>query len=143
MRPKFNFPAIDSSSDSDSSSSSSSSHKRAESPPPPSKKKYKIPKIKSSQKPKKNIQALRDDLPNLSHHSDEVLQSLPWSALFRLNSSLETNHKSGKKLSVNMQKNLEKIKKKPVKVEAGEDNRSNKLHESRYIGGHICQNSEI
>ena len=30
-----------------------------------------------------------------------------------------------------------------MKVEAGEDNRSNKLHESRFIGGHICQNSEI
>ena len=42
-----------------------------------------------------------------------------------------------------MQKNLEKIKKKTVKVEAGEDNRSNNLHESRFIGGHICQNSEI
>ena len=42
-----------------------------------------------------------------------------------------------------MQKNLEKIKKNPMKVEAGEDNRSNKLHKSRFIGGHICQNSEI
>ena len=46
-------------------------------------------------------------------------------------------------MTVNMQKNLEKIKKNPVKIEAGEDNRSDKLHESRFIGGHICQNSEI
>ena len=42
-----------------------------------------------------------------------------------------------------MQKNLEKIKRNPVKIEAGEDNRSDKLHESWFIGGHICQNSEI
>ena len=46
-------------------------------------------------------------------------------------------------MTVNVQKNLEKIKKNPVKIEAGEDNRSDKLHESRFIGGHICQNSEI
>ena len=81
-------------------------------PPPWPRKSTKSQKSNLHKKPKKNIQALRDVLPNLSHHSDEVLQSLPWSALFRLNSSLETNGKSGKKLSVNMQKNLEKIKKK-------------------------------
>ena len=89
------------------------------------------------------IQALRDDLLNLNHHSDDVLQKLSWSELFRLDSKLDSRGKSGKKMTERLQKNLEKIKKYPVKIEAGEDNRSNKLHSSRFIGGHICQNSDI
>ena len=82
-------------------------------------------------------------MPNLNHHSDETLQNLSWTELFRLDSKLDSRGKSGKKLTEKLQKNLEKIKKNPVKIEAGEDNRSNKLHSSRFIGGHICQNSDI
>ena len=142
-KPKFSLPNISSSSDSDSSSSDSNNSKKELSPPPKTKK-FKIPKIKNKKiKSKEVIKALIEDLPNINHHSDDVLQELSWPELFRLDSKLDSRGKSGKKLTERMQKNLEKIKKNPVKIEVGEDNRSDKLHKSRFIGGHICQNSEI
>ena len=142
-RPKLEVPDISSSSDTDSSNSESVTSKRNISPPAKAKK-FKIPKIVNPHvKSKEAIQALRDDLPNLNHHSDETLQNLSWTELFRLDSKLDSRGKSGKKLTERLQKNLEKIKRNPSKIEAGEDNRSNKLHSSRFIGGHICQNSDI
>jgi hypothetical protein len=42
-----------------------------------------------------------------------------------------------------MAKNLEKLKKIPAKTEAREDNRAVKLHWSRFLGRHICVNTEI
>ena len=42
-----------------------------------------------------------------------------------------------------MAKNLEKVKKNPKKVERGLDNRADILHDARFLGGHICKNSEI
>ena len=62
---------------------------------------------------------------------DAVLQNLSWTELLRLDSKLSSHSKSSKKLTKRLQKNLEKIKKNQIKIEAGEDNRSNKLHSSR------------
>ena len=130
-KPKFIAPPVSSSSDFDSSSSASSRSKRNSSPPPKPKK-YKIPKITDHKlKNKEVIEALRGDLPNLNHHPDAVLQNLSWTELFRLDSKLGLHSKSSKKFTEWLQKNLEKIKKNPIKIEAGEDNRSNKLHSSR------------
>ena len=47
-------------------------------------------------------------MPNLNHHSDETLQNLSWTELFRLDSKLDSCGKSGKKLSEWLQKNLKK-----------------------------------
>jgi hypothetical protein len=63
--------------------------------------------------------------------------------LISLDKKLEKNAKSSKKLTVKLAKNLEKIKKFPVKVEAGEDNRADKLHSARFLGGHLCDHTEI
>jgi hypothetical protein len=68
---------------------------------------------------------------------------LSWSELFKLDNKLEAHGKGGKKLTDKMAKNLEKIKKNPKKVEKGVDNRADILHEGRFLGGHICKNSEI
>ena len=98
-KPKFSLPNISSSSDSDSSSSDSNNSKKELSPPPKTKK-FKIPKIKNKKiKSKEVIKALREDLPNLNHHSDDVLQELSWPELFRLDSKLDSRGKSGKKLT--------------------------------------------
>ena len=114
-KPRLSAPAISSSSDSDSSSSDSDKNKEDDLSPPKTKK-FKIPKIKKPNlRPKEMIQALRDDLPNLNHHSDDVLQKLSWSELFHLDSKLDSRGKSGKKMTERLQKNLEKIKKYPVK----------------------------
>ena len=109
-KPRLSAPAISSSSDSDSSSSDSDKNKE-DNLSPPKTKKFKIPKIKKPNlRPKEMIQALRDDLPNLNHHSDDVLQKLSWSELFRLDSKLDSRRKSGKKMTERLQKNLEKSK---------------------------------
>jgi hypothetical protein len=42
-----------------------------------------------------------------------------------------------------MSKNLDKLKKNPKKIEAGEDNRADVLHPARFLGGHVCVNTEI
>ena len=110
-KPKFIAPPVSSSSDSDSSSSASSRNKRISSPPPKPKK-YKIPKITDHKlKTKEVIEAIREDLPNLNHHPEAVLQNRSWTELFRLDSKLGSHSKSRKKLTEWLQKNLEKIKK--------------------------------
>ena len=79
----------------------------------------------------------------MNHHSDEIFHSLSWSELFKLDNKLESHGKGGKKLTDKMAKNLEKIKKNPKKIEKGTDNRADILHDARFLGGHICKNSDI
>jgi hypothetical protein len=86
---------------------------------------------------------MRQDLTNLTHHPDETFRTLSWTELFRLDAKLEKSAKSGRKLTEKMAKNLEKMKKNPVRFEAGDDNRSNILHGVRFLGGHTCANTEI
>ena len=103
----------------------------------------KIPKHKFSSRSKAEVDRLRSDLPNLSHHPDDTFRSLSLTELIRLDNKLESGGKSGKKLSEKLAKNLDNIKKFPKKIEAGEDNRADIIHKSRFLGGHICKNSEI
>jgi hypothetical protein len=56
--------------------------------------------------------------------------------LIRLDKKLEGSAKSTKKLTEKLSKNLDKIKKFPKKIPAGEDNRTDILHEARFLGGH-------
>ena len=98
-RPKFLIPDIGSSSDSDSSSDQGNRKSDSESSgtSPPRKQKYKIPKNSTKgRKSKDTIKKLREDLPNLNHHSDEIFQSLSWSELFKLDNKLESHGKGGK-----------------------------------------------
>jgi hypothetical protein len=106
-------------------------------------KKYKIPKLKFGKRTAAEIKRMRVDFPNLSHHPDETFRTLSWTELIRLDSKLENSAKSSKKLTERLAKNLEKLKKNPVKVDAGEDNRADVLHEARFLGGHTCRHTEI
>jgi len=145
-KPKFLVPDISSSSDSDSATEYEKNNTDSDSsgPSSPKPKKFKIPKNNSKgRKTKETIAKLREDLPNLNHHSDEIFHSLSWSELFKLDNKLEAHGKGGKKLTDKMAKNLEKIKRNPKEIEKGLDNRANILHEGRFVGGHICKNSEI
>ena len=137
---------MDSSSDSDSSTEFGKNNSNSDSSAPssPCQKKYRIPKNNTKgRKSKDTISKLREDLPNLNHHSDKIFQSLSWSELFKLDNKLESHGKGGKKLTDKMAKNLEKIKKNLKKVEKGLDNRADIIHDARFLGGHICKNSEI
>jgi len=103
---------VDSSSDSDSSTEfgKNGSSSDSSAPSSPQRSKFKIPKNSTKgRKSKDTISKLREDLPNLNHHSDEIFQSLSWSELFKLDNKLESHGKGGKKLTDKMAKNLEKI----------------------------------
>jgi len=117
-KQKFITADLDSSSDSDSSMLSGKDDSDSESSNSSSvkTKTFKIPKNSSKgRKSKDTIKKLREDLPNLNQHSDEIFQSLSWSDLFKLDNKLESHGKGGKKLTDKMAKNLEKIKKNPEK----------------------------
>ena len=108
-RPKFLIPDISSSSDSYSSTQNKRNDSDSSTPSSPVKKRFTIPKNSSKgRKTKETIAKLRDNLPNLNHHSDEIFQSLSWSELFKLDNKLEAHGKGGKKLTDKMAKNLEK-----------------------------------
>ncbi len=85
---------------------------------------------------------LRADLPNLSHHSDDVFRSNNLHELISLNNKLGGS-KTGKKLTERLAKNLEKAKQIPRQVLAGQDNRADILHEARFLPGHTCKNTEV
>ena len=65
------------------------------------------------------------------------------SELIRLDTKFNRDNKSSKKLTEKLQKNFEKSKKSPKKIKAGEDNRTDILHEARFLEGHLCKNSEM
>ena len=98
-KPKFLVPDISSSSDSDSATEFKKNNTDSDSsgPSSPKPKKFKIPKNNSKgRKTKETIAKLREDLPNLNHHSDEIFHSLSWSELFKLDNKLEAHGKGGK-----------------------------------------------
>ncbi len=53
------------------------------------------------------------------------------------------SHKSGKKLTERLAKNLEKAKLYPQDVPAGQDNRATLLHEARFLPGPTCKQTEV
>ena len=65
------------------------------------------------------------------------------SELIRLDTKFNRDNKCNKKLTEKLQKNFEKTRKSPKKIKAGEDNRTNLLHEARFLEGHLCKNSEM
>jgi hypothetical protein len=79
----------------------------------------------------------------LAHHSDKTFRTCSLTELIRLDKKLEGSAKSAKKLTEKLSKNLEKIKKFPKKIPAGEDNHADILHEARFLGGHTCGHTEI
>ena len=128
-----------SSTDNDDSSSSDSETPRN----PRTNAKPSIPKHKYSKRTKSEIDRMRADFPNLNHHPDDTFRTLSWTELMRLDSKLEANGKSSKKLTEKLAKNLEKMKNNPKTFPESKDNRTDILHEARFIGGHSCNNDDI
>ncbi len=84
-------------------------------------------------------------LPHLQHLPDKMLQQLPLSAIFQLNAALAKEDKSKAKLSVNsrLAMNAKKLAENPAQVKAGIDNRKDKLHYARFLGGASCPNTAL
>jgi len=102
---------VDSSSDSDTYTEFGKYDSKSDSSAPssPCRKKFIIPKNNTKgRKSKDTISKLREDLPNLNHHSDEIFQSLSWSELFKLDNKLESHGKGGKNLQTKWKKTLKR-----------------------------------
>jgi hypothetical protein len=136
-----NKKVVSSDEDTSSESSNDSSDDSNDDPKESGSKKKK--RSKYDKRSAEEIERMRVDFPNLSHHSDETFKTLSWTELIRLDRKLENSAKSSKKLTEKLAKNLEKIKKFPSKIQAGEDNRADKLHEARFLGGHTCRHTDV
>lgn len=84
-------------------------------------------------------------LPHLRKLPDKMVRRLPLSAMFQLNRALAEDSKSSAKMSVSarLTYNSKALVEKPIKIEAGTDNRKSKLHPARFIGGASCSGQEI
>ena len=84
-------------------------------------------------------------LPHLRDLPEAMIKKLPLSAMFQLNSALAKDVKNSAKLNINtrLAANAQKLVTRPIKVEAGIDNRRDVLHPARYMGGASCAAPEL
>ena len=84
-------------------------------------------------------------LPHLQGVPEATLKKLPLSAIFQLSNALAKSSKINDKLSISskMALNAQNLLKTPLLVEGGVDNRRNKLHEGRFLGGACCALNDI
>jgi hypothetical protein len=106
-------------------------------------KKYRSRSKKNEKLSPEEIENIRIDFPNLSHHADETFQRYSLTELIRVDRKLENSVKSSSKLTEKLSKNLDKMKKFPKQIPASKDNRADILHEARFLGGHTCRHTEI
>ncbi len=104
--------------------------------------KYKIPKRKYK-RTKAEIEQYRRDLKNLNEHSDEFFCSHGLQELIKLYDKLGGGKKARHKLTERLSRNLERSKKFPKQVPAGQDNRADILHEARFMEGHTGKNTDL
>ena len=71
---------------------------------------------------------------------ESLLKKLPLNAMFQLNTALAKEKKTSERLGVNtrLAHNAKKMVRHPVEVEKGVDNRREKLHPARFLGGVSC-----
>jgi hypothetical protein len=79
-------------------------------------------------------------LPALSSVPPELLQQLPWGAVFQLNQALSKESKAASKLQINTRLNMnaQQLAQQPTKIPAGFDDRKSNLHPARFLGGICC-----
>ena len=84
-------------------------------------------------------------LPHLQGLPENMLNNLPLSAIFQLNTALGKEQKNTEKLNTNtrLAQNAQKLMRKPTSVSSGEDNRKSILHQARFLGGACCSNQDL
>ena len=84
-------------------------------------------------------------LPHLHGLPEKMLKKLPLSAMFQLNAAIAKEQKTASKLNINsrLAAAAQKIAAHPVKIASGVDNRREKLHEARFLGGASCAATEL
>jgi len=84
-------------------------------------------------------------LPHLHGISERMLKKLPLSAMFQLNAAIAKEQKNTAKLNINsrLAATARKLASHPEKVEGGTDNRRDRLHSARFLGGASCAATEL
>ncbi len=155
-RPKFILPHLSSDSDSSSSTEDVSEDDRpiphpaqADAPTGPKETtkspfKHQLPKIpKISRLSAADLSVYREDFPHLKNKPDDYFAHRTFDQLIRMNTMLEKSNKSSRKLTEKLARNLDYTKQHPVPIHAGTDNRSDILHDARFLGGHVCKHTDI
>jgi hypothetical protein len=84
-------------------------------------------------------------LPALSHLPEEMLNQLSQTEIFQLNSAFLTESKVAGKLQANakLTMNAQQIINNPVQVPSGTDDRKDRLHCARFLGGASCSSQML
>lgn len=79
-------------------------------------------------------------LPHVKDLSADMISQLPLSAVFQLNAALAKESKTASKMNVSQRltSNAQATQTSPVKISEGFDDRKEKLHDARFIGGASC-----
>ena len=129
-------------SDSDSTSDSDSDPDKEEEVDDPATEtpSYRIPKKGRRLWDSKQIENLRKNFKNIENLDDSVLAFLS----FRDIASREgKKDKQNRVLTEKLSENYEKVKKFPVRVEAGEDLCLEKAHDSRFLRGYVGNSQDL
>ena len=101
---------------------------------------YRIPKKGRRIWDSKQLENLRKNFKNIEHLGDNVLAFLS----FRDISANEgKKDKQNKFLTEKLAENFEKVKKFPVKVEAGEDSCTEHTHDARFLRGYVGNSQDL
>jgi hypothetical protein len=131
----------DSSSSSSDSEESSSDEIEDDHPPPKGKNKYKIPKLKKSGAwTSAQLENIKKNWPHLKNFDDCVLKNTSLKELSNLGKNKLDGHKA---LSRLMAANYEAVTSFPTKVEAGTDDCTGLVHNSRFLRGYVGDPQEL
>ena len=101
---------------------------------------YRIPKKGRRIWDSKQIENLRKNFKNIEHLDDNVLAFLSFHDIC---SNEGKKDKQNKFLVEKLAENYEKVKKFPVKVEAGEDSCIERAHDSRFLRGYVGNSQDL
>ena len=85
---------------------------------------------------------IRQKFLNLNDFPDHIIRDMDFQTIHQLNVSIAAQADAKKKSEPEdrVSQNLEELKRKPVVVQAGTDDRNSQLHSSRFLGGPVCSN---
>ena len=78
---------------------------------------------------------IRHKFLNLNDFPDHIIRDMD-----NVSITAQADAKKKSEPEDRVSQNLEELKRKPVVVQAGTDDRNSQLHSSRFLGGHVCSN---
>ena len=101
---------------------------------------YRIPKKGRCLWDAKQIENLRKNFKNIEHIDDSVLAFL---SFWDISNNEGKKDKQNRVLTEKLAENYERVRKFPVKVEAGEDLCTERAHDARFLRGYVGNSQEL